>query len=100
VLLTDGLPTAGGKEQAAADTKAAAKALIDSGADVYVIGLGKNVDESFVRSIAGSPNQAYLAPSRSDLSTIYASITKSLCEVGPTKIEVMAKPPVTFAPLR
>jgi hypothetical protein len=100
VLLTDGLPTAGGIEEAIAAAKAAANVMIESGADVYVIGLGENVDESFVRSISSSPDKAYLAPSRSDLATIYSTITASLCEVGPTKIEVIAKPPVTFAPLR
>jgi len=100
VLLTDGLPTAGGTEEAIVAAQAAAQTLIDSGADVYVIGLGQNVDSEFIRSIASSPDQSYLAPSRSDLSRIYASITDSLCEVGPTKIEVLVKPPVTFAPLR
>ena len=100
VLLTDGLPTAGGTEEAIVAAQSAAQSLISSGADVYVIGLGQNVDAEFVRSIASSPRQAYLAPSRSDLSAIYASITDSLCEVGPTKIEVLAKPPVNFAPLR
>ncbi|MFT5832253.1 MAG: Mg-chelatase subunit ChlD [Candidatus Paceibacteria bacterium] len=100
VLLTDGLPTAGGTQEATAAAQTAAQALIDSGADVYVIGLGQNVDSDFIRSIASGPSQAYLAPSRNDLSAIYASITDSLCEVGPTKIEVLAKPSVTFAPLR
>lgn len=100
VLLTDGLPTAGGTQEAITAAKRAAQTLIDSGADVYVIGLGQNVDASFIQSIASGPGQAYLAPSRSDLSAIYASITDSLCEVGPTKIEVLVKPPVTFAPLR
>jgi Mg-chelatase subunit ChlD len=100
VLLTDGLPTAGGTQEAIAVAKLAAQTLIDSGADVYVIGLGQNVDATFIQSIASGPDQAYLAPSRSDLSAIYASITDSLCEVGPTKIEVLIKPPVTFAPLR
>ncbi len=100
VLLTDGLPTAGGTEEAITAAQTAARSLITSGADVYVIGLGQNVDAEFIRSIASSPGQAYLAPSRADLGRIYASITDSLCEVGPTKIEVLAKPPVTFAPLR
>ena len=100
MLLTDGLPTAGGEEQATEDAVAAAQAFIDSGADLYVIGLGENVDGEFVRAIASSQNNAYLAPSRNDLQSIYTSITDSLCEIGPTKIEVLVKPPVNFAPLR
>ena len=100
VLLTDGLPTAGGTVAAIEAASQAAETMRSSGADVYVIGLGQNVDAEFVRSIASNPGNAYLAPSRSDLSTIYASITDALCEVGPTKIEVISKPPVTFAPMR
>ena len=100
VLLTDGLPTAGGTSEAIAAAQDSAAQMAASGADVYVIGLGQNVDEEFVRSIASNPANAYLAPSRDDLARIYARITDSLCEVGPTKIEVIAKPPVTFAPLR
>jgi len=100
VLLTDGLPTAGGTVVAIEAALTAAESMRLSGADVYVIGLGQNVDAEFIRSIASNPDNAYLAPSRADLATIYAAITASLCEVGPTKIEVLAKPPVIFAPLR
>jgi len=100
VLLTDGLPTAAGDIDAVAEAQAAAEALAVSGADVYVIGLGEQVDQTFVRSIASNSANAYLAPSRSNLATIYAEITASLCEVGPTKIEVIAKTQTNFAPLR
>jgi Mg-chelatase subunit ChlD len=100
VLLTDGLPTAEGDTDVIAQAQAAARDLALSGADVYVIGLGEQVDQTFVRSIASDPTNAYLAPSRSDLERIYAEITASLCEVGPTKIEVIAKTETNFAPLR
>lgn len=100
VLLTDGLPTAEGDTDAVSQAQLAASELALSGADVYVIGLGEQVDQTFVRSIASQPTNAYLAPSRSDLERIYAEITASLCEVGPTKIEVIAKTETNFAPLR
>lgn len=100
VLLTDGLPTAEGDTDAVAQAQAAARDLALGGADVYVIGLGEQVDQAFVRSIASAPTNAYLAPTRGDLATIYAEITASLCEVGPTKIEVIAKTETNFAPLR
>lgn len=100
VLLTDGLPTAAGDTDAIGAASAAAAALAQSGADVYVIGLGAEVDQTFIRSIASDPTHAYLAPSRADLATIYSEITASLCEVGPTKIEVIAKTKTNFAPLR
>jgi len=100
VLLTDGLPTAAGDTDAIALATAAAADLAQSGADVYVIGLGDQVDQTFIRSIASTPANAYLAPTRADLTQIYSQITAALCEVGPTKIEVIAKTKTNFAPLR
>lgn len=100
VVLTDGLPTAAGDTDAEAAALAAAASLRAEGIDVYAIGLGAGVNEEFVRSLAGEPARAYLAPSRADLTDIYAQITASLCEVGPTKIEVISKPDPVFAPLR
>jgi Mg-chelatase subunit ChlD len=100
VLLTDGLPTAEGDIDAISLAQTAAQAAAASGADVYVIGLGNQVDQSFMRSIASEESHAYLAPTRNDLESIYAEITASLCEVGPTKIEVIAKTKTNFAPLR
>ena len=48
VLLTDGLPTAQGDTDAVAAAIASAQALVASGADVYAIGLGENVDQAFL----------------------------------------------------
>lgn len=100
VILTDGLPTAEGDFDAEAAAITSARSLSVSGADVYAIGLGAAVNQNFIRSIASEESYAYLAPSRSDLEDIYAQITASLCEVGPTKIEVIAKTKTNFAPLR
>jgi Mg-chelatase subunit ChlD len=100
VLLTDGLPTAQGDTDAVAAAIASAQALVASGADVYAIGLGENVDQAFLAALASDPAYAYLAPTRTDLDEIYAQVTASLCEVGPTKIEVIAKTKTNFAPLR
>lgn len=100
VLLTDGLPTAEGDADAVLPAIQAARELARSGADVYAIGLGEQVDRSFVESIASESSHVYLAPSRGDLARIYSEVTASLCEVGPTKIEVIAKTETNFAPLR
>lgn len=101
VLLTDGLPTAAdGEADPEIAARAAAQDLSDSGADVYVIGLGSDVNQNFLQSLASDQSRAYLAPSRSNLSQIYTEITASLCESGPTKVEVIAKTPTNFAPLR
>ena len=92
VLLTDGLPTAPGESDVRPAAIEAARTLTDSGADVYVIGLGAAADEAFVNDLASDASRAYIAPTRADLTRIYGEITTSLCEVGPAKIEVIAKP--------
>ena len=101
VLLTDGLPTA--KDDTVKileETKLAAKQVSDSGVEVYVIGLGKGVDFDFIKSLAPDVNNAFVAPTGGDLDGIYKKITGSLCESGTTKIDVIAKTPTNFTPLR
>jgi Mg-chelatase subunit ChlD len=100
VLLTDGLPTAEGEGDAAAAAITAAQALTAQGIDVHVIGLGAGVDTTFIQSLASQPAFAHLAPNRADLEAIYATVTASLCEVQPSKVEVIAKTPTSFAELR
>ena len=100
VLLTDGLPTAEGNDDIISETKEQAEQLDLSGIEVYSIGLGSNVDREFVVDLASVENNAYFAPSGEDLSEIYAEITSSICESGPTKIEVIAKTKTNFAEIR
>ena len=101
VLLTDGLPTAKGDTvKILEETKLAAKQVSDSGVEVYVIGLGKGVDFDFIKSLAPDVNNAFVAPTGGDLDGIYKKITGSLCESGTTKIDVIAKTPTNFTPLR
>lgn len=99
VLLTDGLPTAEGDADAEELAISAAESLSNSGADVYAIGLGNGVNQLFIEQLASQPAFAYQAPQRSDLQEIYNQITEALCEVGPTKFEVIAKTATNFAPL-
>ncbi len=100
VLLTDGLPTIAGDEDIVASTVIEALALTEDNIEIYAIGLGEHVDKQFVRDIASDASNAYFAPSGADLASIYAEITTALCEVGPTKIDVIAKTKTNFAPLR
>lgn len=100
VLLTDGLPTVSGKSDVVALAEATALSLSEDNIEVYAIGLGNNVDQSFVRNIASDESNAYFAPTGADLEKIYSEITSSLCESGPTKIDVIAKTKPNFAPLR
>lgn len=100
VLLTDGLPTAEGDRDIVAETEMTAKAINENGVEIFAIGLGSGVDQNFIRSIASANANAYFAPTGADLNSIYTKITSSLCEAGPTKIDVVAKTETNFAPIR
>ena len=100
VLLTDGLPTSDDEEDIIAETKTLASSINDNGVEIYAIGLGDNVDRDFIESVASTRENAYLAPQAADLSQIYSEITSSICEFGPTKIEVIAKTKANFTPIR
>lgn len=105
VLLTDGLPTDPDDSRAIVSEAETLAAELDlSGIEIYAIGLGESVDRDFVRTIASSPDTAFFAPTgaslEADLANIYATITGSLCETGPTRIDVIAKTAANFTPLR
>jgi Mg-chelatase subunit ChlD len=100
VLLTDGLPTAPGEEDVVGQAEMVAKTLISNNIELYVIGLGQAVNQEFLQSLVSEPDKAFLAPTTDELSDIYTQITSSLCTVGPTRIDVVAKGPIDFAPLR
>lgn len=100
VLVTDGLPTASGKADVITLAQETAIALSEDNIEVYAIGLGQNVDINFINKIASELDNAYFAPTGADLNKIYTEITSSLCESGPTKIDVIAKTKTNFAPLQ
>jgi Mg-chelatase subunit ChlD len=100
VLLTDGLPTTSGDEDVVSKAKEVADSLNKGGIEIYAIGLGSGVDQEFIRNIASSNNNAYFAPTGEDLKNIYSEITSSLCESGPTKIDIIAKTETSFAPIQ
>lgn len=101
VLLTDGLPTAPGDTvKIVEETKKAAAALSTSGVELYVIGLGKTVNLDFVKSLTEDSANAFYAPTGADLDSIYKKITGALCESGTTRIDVIAKTPTNFTPLK
>lgn len=99
VLLTDGLATAPDPNPEAA-ALAAATALKDAGVEVYTIGLGNEVNMTFLRQVADEPAQAYQAVSTADLTRIYSEITTSICEEGPARIDIIPKTDANFTPLR
>ncbi len=93
VLLTDGKPNKpekkGDPAYAADQALSAAHDAQSRGIDIYTIGLGKDIDEQFLQSLAGLSGHFYKAPSSQDLVSVYSAIGQALCKVGPAKVEII-----------
>jgi Mg-chelatase subunit ChlD len=105
VILTDGLPTDPDDERRVVEEAEALADQLDlSGIEIYAIGLGEAVDRDFIRALASNNETAYFAPTGANLSTeltaIYDSITNSICETGPTRIDIIPRIQADFTPLR
>lgn len=68
-----------------------AEAAKKSGIELYIIGLGNEVNKTFLESIATTPSHYFAAPSAGDLSTIYNQIAVRICKIGPSVIEIIPK---------
>lgn len=96
IALTDGranAPEEPGGEIYAEDKANRAKL---GGITLYIIGLGDEVNTSYLERIATSPRHYYGAASRSVLSSIYANIADEICEYetkGPTVVEIYLRTP-------
>jgi uncharacterized protein YegL len=64
--------------QAAALAVQHAKELKDAGVIVYAIGLGTKINDTFLREIATSDQQVYMAPSSSELQAIFQKVAKDI----------------------
>ena len=73
ILLTDGLQTGtpGEELRAAAEVR-------DAGVRLYTIGLGSDVDETALKTMAGDESATTTHPTRADLARIYAEIAQDL----------------------
>ena len=74
ILLTDGRPS-GTSRQAVVE---AGDALRASGAAVYAVGLGRDVDVELLGQLASSPSRLILAPRAEDLARIYTELARDL----------------------
>lgn len=78
VLLTDGV-----QNDAPETALRAAEETRRSRIQIYTIGLGGQVDATFLQALAGDPARAYLAPSPADLAGIYAQVAGAIpCPVS------------------
>ncbi|HMO78483.1 MAG TPA: vWA domain-containing protein [Candidatus Paceibacterota bacterium] len=117
IFLTDGDVTrpvnpetgAPDREYAAYYARQAAAAARSRDVTVYTIGFGEfftdnpteiSRDVDLIRDLASDPSLYYTAPTIAELERVYQEIAVSLCEEGPTKIEVITKTKTNFIPLR
>jgi Mg-chelatase subunit ChlD len=99
VLLTDGLATAPDPDPDA-HARVAAESARAAGTILYTIGLGTSVNMEFLRNLASEPKFAFTAPTTDTLGTIYDTITASICEEGPSRIDVIPKGRTNFTPIQ
>lgn len=88
VLLTDGRANVPSESSAEATSLALAGQIKQSGISLYVIGLGDDVNHSFLEQVATSKSYYYRAAQSEELESIYRQISTSICERGPAVIEI------------
>jgi Mg-chelatase subunit ChlD len=101
ILLTDGVannprnPKGGTEED---DIKYAEELAMKESSDIkkdglviYTIGLGNEINESFLKNIASGENNYFFAPTTANLEAIYENISSDICKEIPARIEITYK---------
>lgn len=95
VALTDGLATEPTKPD---DPKypetygiEAANKVKDENVQLYMIGLGKNVNSTYLQSIATDGDHYYFAATSKELKGIYDEIATKICKKRPAVIEIISR---------
>ncbi len=95
VLLTDGVanrPVEEGNPNYPEDSaRIVARDLAAQGTSLFTIGLGSDLNISFLREIASSSQEFYLAPTAEELDSIYRSIATKICQKRPAVIEIIPR---------
>jgi Mg-chelatase subunit ChlD len=117
VFLTDGdvtrpvNPATGeaDREYAANYALEAASRAKEDNVTIYTIGFGDFFsgessevvrDVDLIKNLASDESSYFTAPTIADLEEVYKKIAGSLCEEGPTRIEIITKTSTNFAPLQ
>jgi Mg-chelatase subunit ChlD len=61
------------------------------GINMFTIGLGKNLNTEFLKLVASSSEEFYLAPTANDLTEIYKQIATKICKKKPASIEIITR---------
>ncbi len=101
ILLTDGIanyPKDPKGSSSSADNKYAedlslteSQMIKQNGISIYTIGLGKDINESFLKQISSSESNYFFSPSTKELKEIYKKISSSICKEKPVRIEISYK---------
>jgi hypothetical protein len=96
ILLTDGIPTmptkVGDSKYPATSAQELASEIKSAGVTIYTIGLGKDVDSAFLKSISLDDDHYFFAPSKETLSSVYNKIVSNLCVKKPSVINIIYRP--------
>ncbi len=97
VVLTDGVATrplkAGNTKYPESYALAIAADAKAKGTRIFTIGLGKDLNQDFLKSVATAPEDFFLAPSAADLEGVYHEIGTKMCERKPTSLEIVPSIP-------
>ncbi len=95
VLLTDGVANkpekAGNKNYPETFALSEADKIKKAGAEIFTIGLGKETNPDFLRSVATDEGHFYNATSSTDLAGIYDKIAVKFCTTGPSVVEIIPR---------
>lgn len=101
ILLTDGVanyPKNPQGKNTEDDTKHAealsleqAVGVKQAGVDIYTIGLGKDINESFLKQLASDNNKYFFSPTTKELREIYKNISSNICKQKPAKVDITYK---------
>ncbi len=98
VLLTDGISNYPVKKDdplfGATQALVRASQVKEQGILIYTIGLGSNINPTFLRGIASSPEQYYQITTSKELAAVYKEIGSSICRQGPVRVEIIPDIPV------
>jgi Mg-chelatase subunit ChlD len=96
VLLTDGVATrpkiANNPDYPQEYALGFADELKENEIEIYVIGLGSDVDEEFLQTIASSPQNYYGVDEKESLNRIYDSIASEICSKKPAIVKTYVVP--------
>lgn len=93
IMLTDGVPTepkkTGDATYPASFAKAVSNAIASTSASLYAIGLGKDVSDTFLKTLVVSNSHYFSSPTKENLNSIYNKINSTICTKKPSVVNVI-----------